>query len=312
MGYNNLTMQLLAIRRATALFVLVFALLLVVMPYVASAAPLDGRIVPTCDAADQAEVGFAGACQLCDLVKLANNMVGFAVAFSTVVATLMFAYAGILYVTAASNPENIKKAHSIFIKVLVGLVLILISWLIVDIIMKTIAGQAISGPWRSIECIPYPKASALAQAPTPTVRAGGQGGGAGGLPYNKDLEDSTRARLARGHITINNSNNRCETPQASGCTNVGGLSDIVLNGLFAIKQGCNCTVEITGGTEQGPHTGHTGNQVDIRTSDAVGNYITEHRDELGITAVCTTHAQQKYRFQCSHVETQEHLHLDFD
>lgn len=122
---------------------------------------LGGALVPTCYSANQADAFrgqvFTGACQLCDLVKLADNLIRFAVAFSVIVATLMFAYAGFLYFTAAASEANIKKAHGIFSKVFAGLVIILLAWLVVNLIMSTFVDQGSwRGMWYEIECAEYP------------------------------------------------------------------------------------------------------------------------------------------------------------
>ncbi|MBY0539192.1 hypothetical protein K2P56_02005 [Patescibacteria group bacterium] len=138
-------------------FVFSFAL-----PEPALAGPLDGPLVPTCFASQNG--GFIGACQLCDLVSLARNLINFSIAFSVIAATLLFAYAGFMYYTAASSPENIKKAHGIFTKTLGGIVLILAAWLVVDILMQTITG----GTWalsRDIQCLSYPRGASLPPRP---------------------------------------------------------------------------------------------------------------------------------------------------
>jgi hypothetical protein len=182
MGYN-FSMQLRAIKRLGALACLLLVLTVVTLPFgVYAAGPLENAIVPACDRVSQDGVGFSGACQLCDLVKLANNMVHFAVALSVIVATLMFAYAGFLYVTAASKPDNIKTAHGIFVKVFVGLVIILVAWLVVDIIMKTLASNEVSGPWKEIECIDYPDNDGqdLTPADRLPIQSGDTGTGTGG------------------------------------------------------------------------------------------------------------------------------------
>lgn len=110
----------------------------------------------------------AGECDFCDIVKLAQKLINFFVAFTVVVATLMFVYAGILYMTSASNEGNIKKAHGIFWSVLMGLVFVLAAWLIVDVVMKAfygnwndpnVANQGRWGPWNKIICpsdVPQP------------------------------------------------------------------------------------------------------------------------------------------------------------
>lgn len=136
--------------------------------------PLAGSLVPTCDQAQNG--GFIGACQLCDLVKLAQNLINFSIALSVVVATLLFAYAGFMYFTAASSPDNIKKAHGIFTKTLTGIVIILAAWLLVNILMTTITGGtlSLSDP---IQCLTYPTRDSLPRA-TGVTGSGRVGAGA--------------------------------------------------------------------------------------------------------------------------------------
>jgi hypothetical protein len=66
----------------------------------------------------------------------------------------MFVYAGILYFSASARQDNIKKAHGIFSRVFVGLVLVLAAWLIIDVVMKTLAGDTGNGGrvWNDIQC----------------------------------------------------------------------------------------------------------------------------------------------------------------
>ncbi len=99
------------------------------------------------------------ACQACHLVKLAENVVNFFVYFSIAIATLMFAWAGILYVSSATNPKNIETAHGIFWSVFVGLIIVLSAWLVVDTIMKTFVKESSFGPWNKIQCVPQPTPS---------------------------------------------------------------------------------------------------------------------------------------------------------
>ena len=86
---------------------------------------LGGPIVPACET-------WGGICQACDVITLIDNILKFMVAFTTVIATLMFLYAGILYVTAAAKPANIDAAKKIFTTVLFGFVIVLSAWLIID------------------------------------------------------------------------------------------------------------------------------------------------------------------------------------
>lgn len=59
-------------------------------------------------------------------VSIINGWIGAIV----IVATLVFAYAGYLYITAAGSEEKIKHAHSIFTKTALGFAFVLGAWLI--------------------------------------------------------------------------------------------------------------------------------------------------------------------------------------
>lgn len=231
-------------------------------------------------------------CQACDLVQLINNVISFAVYLSVFVATIMFVYAGFLYVTAAARTENLQKARSVFTSVFVGLVLVLTAWLIVDLILTVLTPHKDGfGFWVNIECVDLPT---FEDASPTTVGVGSRNGG---LPYDDGAENNARLRLESGGIVVNN--NPCTTPTASGCTNVGGLNDSVINSLVAIENQCStCEVVVTGGTEQGPHRGHTGSQVDIRKDPATVDFLSDKdvQQDLGISKV---------------VDEGDHLHIEF-
>ena len=73
-------------------------------------------------------------CNFNHLVNLVANIVDFITMISVFVATLLFGWAGWLYVTAGGKPDQIKKAHGIFTTVFWGFVIILTAWLIVNTI----------------------------------------------------------------------------------------------------------------------------------------------------------------------------------
>ena len=125
------------------LFILLCAFAL---PLIGYAQPsFTGDIVPEC--------GPDQMCGFCDLVTLGENIVRFLVFFAVVVAILMFVYAGFLYLTGGSNAGQVSKAHRVFWVTLVGLVLTLAAWLIIDVIMTTFLGGSIKnvmGSWNTL------------------------------------------------------------------------------------------------------------------------------------------------------------------
>ena len=115
----------------------------------------SGPIVPTCGIGNN--VG-PFSCGACDLIKLAQNIVKFFVFFATVIAVLMFVYAGFLYISSVGDPGKIKKAHGIFINVFWGFIIVLAAWLLINFIMvtfgvdKKLKDEFRLKPWKTIIC----------------------------------------------------------------------------------------------------------------------------------------------------------------
>src|SRR3989344_269729 len=134
----------------TAILVAVFATLaLSFLPSSASAQFFEGPLLPC---------GVTRPCQACDLVKLAQNIINFLITLSVFIAVGLFIYAGILYVSSGPNPSNIEKAHKIFWNVLVGFIIALAAFLIVETIMQALFKQEL-GPWNEIQCVALPQPS---------------------------------------------------------------------------------------------------------------------------------------------------------
>lgn len=95
--------------------------ILVGLPFVAGAQPL----APGCEGAD---------CEFSDLVAFGQNIIGWLLRIAIPIATILFAYAGFLYLTSAEKPGQRDTAKKIFGSVFVGLVIALAAWIIVSFI----------------------------------------------------------------------------------------------------------------------------------------------------------------------------------
>ncbi len=95
-------------------------------------------------------------CQACSVVTLIQNLITFLIEISVPIAMAMFAWAGVLYFTSGTGgSENISKAKNIFRSSLMGFVLALASWLIVNTLLNTVVSNAYfqnSGDWFHITC----------------------------------------------------------------------------------------------------------------------------------------------------------------
>jgi hypothetical protein len=95
----------------------------------------------------------ANACTVCDIARTAQNVLNIGIYIAVFMSAILFAYAGIIYVTNIANHGEISKAKSIFSNVVVGLVIILASWLVIDTLMKTLISSDVTerlGPWNRV------------------------------------------------------------------------------------------------------------------------------------------------------------------
>ena len=97
--------------------------ILIALPVMLYAA---GGLIP-CDGPD---------CDLSKLIELVENILRFFSYTVAFVAAALFAWGGILYMTAGGNESQIKNAHKIFGYAAGGLVLVLAAWLVVFAIMS--------------------------------------------------------------------------------------------------------------------------------------------------------------------------------
>jgi hypothetical protein len=126
--------------RKTSYFLIFFFILAILITPVASlqAVSFTGPIVECgIDVNKNNEIDLSEQCGICDLIGLANNIIQFAIYLAVTVATIMFIVAGMKYLTAGGDPSKISSAHKIFWNVIIGLILVLTAWLIIELIMTT-------------------------------------------------------------------------------------------------------------------------------------------------------------------------------
>src|SRR3989344_2352923 len=115
---------------------------------------LPGQIVPaTCN-----EPG--GCKSICDIATVAQNVLNTGIYIAVFLSAVLFAWAGWLYLTSVGNSGGISKAKEVFVNVAIGLVIILAGWLVVDTLMKTLAGGKF-GTWNKVCELLFQHASAF-------------------------------------------------------------------------------------------------------------------------------------------------------
>ncbi|MEK7514589.1 MAG: pilin [Patescibacteria group bacterium] len=88
-------------------------------------------IVP-CDGTPQSP------CNFTQLLCLAKNIINFLIVASTSLAVISFIYAGYLYLTAGGDMTKVKKAHQVFLMVLLGFIAVLSAWVLVNTIVNAL------------------------------------------------------------------------------------------------------------------------------------------------------------------------------
>ena len=93
-----------------------------------------------------------GGCQsICAFAELAQNVLNDGIFFAIAVSAVLIAWSGGQYMIARGESYKIKDAKKRFEYIMIGLLLIMGAWLVVDTVMKTLTGgNAEFGPWNSI------------------------------------------------------------------------------------------------------------------------------------------------------------------
>ncbi|GEM_PF-439076 len=94
--------------------------------------------------------GTLPACNWCTFVQMIGNIIQYSIYLAVILSSLMFAYAGFLFMTNNGKAANITKAWEIFRRTIYGIIAILAAWLIINAIMTKIAGPDIGADWNKI------------------------------------------------------------------------------------------------------------------------------------------------------------------
>ena len=80
-----------------------------------------------------------------DIVKLVENVVEFLITILSALAVIVMVYAGFRMVTAGGNENEWQAAKGMFTNVVIGIIIVLAAWLIVDTILELLTGTGFSG-----------------------------------------------------------------------------------------------------------------------------------------------------------------------
>lgn len=210
-------------------------------------ATVQAQLVPQCVLS-----GGLG-CQACDLFILMNNLIQFAIYLAVTIATVLFMYAGYLYVVSGGSEENVSKAKTIFKDVFFGIVLALLGFAIIDTIVKTVAAGEFSGSWNRLTCVG-------------TNTPGGRQVGGVGLIFTNP--NGNTAISPEGLL-------QTDRPEYTSVISSGGCSVSEMEGKFPGNgdiMSCVCARESTGG--------NVGSGIDVMWNVPIDSMPAEYRNQL--------------------------------
>ncbi|MFA6522002.1 MAG: hypothetical protein WCT24_00160 [Patescibacteria group bacterium] len=109
-----------------------------VLPLLAGVTPAFAQTTAGDDFLDSIQ-GASGLSSM-DLPVFIGNIIYVLLSFLGVVFLVFVIYAGFLWMTAAGNADNTKKAKTLLMQAVIGLVIILAAYAITSFVMSTIGG----------------------------------------------------------------------------------------------------------------------------------------------------------------------------
>ena len=164
-------------------FLVGFFFLLPVIPALAQTFPDPGfpdSLAPRCEGFFDSPGKSLPGCSLCHFVGWAQGIFQLLINLAVFIAVGMIVYAGFLYLFSQGDMGKVKKAHQIFLNVVIGIIVVLLAWFAVDFIAKFFIAKDMEqefGPWNAIECsLPEDRVYQdwkKNSSPTGTVEVGG-------------------------------------------------------------------------------------------------------------------------------------------
>lgn len=226
-------------------------------------------------------------------IKFLNWLFPALLSVAAILAFLKIVFAGFKWIAAAGNPSTIQDAKDAIFKAVLGLALAFVAWLILWTINPALVGLS-SG--------------------TPPTAPGANPPAAPGAnpPTGSTLSNDQAVALLQGAGINITSTGGCSDPTNPSCTSLEGIPASTVTSLINIKQACNCSITITGGTETGHQTHGPGLPVvDLEFNDTLASYLKNNTSSLGISAICTAPQDAQYRYNCNFDEGTRHIHISF-
>jgi hypothetical protein len=227
-----------------------------------------------------------GECNLCNLLTIFTNISRKILSIAGGIALVFFVLAGVSFIMSFGNSEKVQSSKKMVIGTIIGLVIILLSWTMVNEFFLFMFGKekvTQSGeaqvwgttPWSLLTNFcpipprPIKEINTMVDNVMLTIPP----------PAGND-DKSIRNWLKAQNIETKNA--ECKGEATKGCTTLTQLPEKALSRLVNLKNDCKVnTMTITGGTEGGHKKHGLGKAaVDLRNTDTKLNDCIESRSKL--------------------------------
>lgn len=261
-------------------------------------------------------------CSACNLVYLANAVIQWLIGFLTILFAVLMAVAGWGLVVSGGNQSALDAAKEKFTNAVIGFIIILAAWLVIDTIIRGLVGAdgmiegSTSGAffWAEVQCQSQIAAN---EADEVAINLGIVREGNIADPISADVQppapgsvttggmthvDAAR-QLAGNNISIVSSGN-CSDRTNPRCTSLDGIRPLTLAKAVELQQLVGAPLVVTGGTEvghaSGPYSHANGYKLDFRTTPELNNYIQNNYTNIGGTRWRDASGNIYYRHEPDH------------
>lgn len=149
------------------------------------------------------------ACQTCHVVMLIDGVVDWLIAILSIIAAIIFVYAGARMVVSMGDVSAKETAKRLVSNVIIGYTIVLACWLLIDTGVKALLSEQNYGTWNQIQCVTQPKPVA---AEKEYINLGDLGFSAGRYSLTQDVQGQFGPDSGAGSL------NSCQIASTGPCS----------------------------------------------------------------------------------------------
>lgn len=94
--------------------------------------------------------GPTGSCSFCDALVVTSNIIDILFNFAIIFGVIMIVVGGVYMMVTSASEQNVSKGKKIITSAVVGVIIALLAWVIVNTIISVLAGP--NSGWNNISC----------------------------------------------------------------------------------------------------------------------------------------------------------------